>query len=137
VKHRAFTLIELLVALSLLTLVAGALFFSFGSYLRNWRQLVRQVNKLQVQNLVAERITTELRLAAELVAPLTTEEVRLKIGGETIAYAYQAGKVRRQKGGAVAYLTSEGEISALAFSYPASRAVTVQLDDISWVVTLQ
>jgi prepilin-type N-terminal cleavage/methylation domain-containing protein len=117
--RRGFTLVELVVALTLFALVAGAIFYSFGNYYRCWRKLTKQVAVLQVKNLVAERLTTELRA-----------------GDPTIAYSYEAGKVQRKKNGSIAYLTSPGEINGLAFSYPAEKMVVVTLDDLTWEVLI-
>jgi prepilin-type N-terminal cleavage/methylation domain-containing protein len=115
--RKGFTLVELVVVLTLLAMASGTIVFAFGSYWRSWRKLVRQAAVLQIKNLVAERITTELRA-----------------GDQTIAYSYQAGKVQRQKNGSVAYLTSPGEIGQLRLTSLAAKRVFVQLDDLSWEV---
>ncbi|MFA5113160.1 MAG: type II secretion system protein [Candidatus Margulisiibacteriota bacterium] len=115
--RRGFTLVELVVALTLFALVAGTITLAFGSYWRNWRKLTKQASLAQIKNLVAERITTDLRA-----------------GDPTIAYSYEAGKVQRRKNGTVAYLTSPGEIGRLLFTPLAAKRVVVQLDDLSWEV---
>ena len=115
--RRGFTLVELVIALTLFALVSGVIVLAFGSYWRSWRKLAKQVSIMQVKNLVAERITTDLRA-----------------GDQTVAYSYEAGKVQRKKNGTVAYLTSPGEIGQLRLTSPAAKMIVVQLDDLSWEV---
>ncbi|MCU0640887.1 MAG: type II secretion system GspH family protein [Candidatus Margulisbacteria bacterium] len=117
-KRSGFTLVELLVAMTLLVITTATISGALSRYLRNWRQLARQVNVLQVKNLVGERLTTELRA-----------------GDPTVTFSYEAGKVQRRKNGSVAYLTSAGEVDRLLITRPEAGRAFVVLDDLAWEVT--
>lgn len=65
-----------------------------------------------------------------------SEEVFIKNGAEIITYRLVSRKVRREKGAEAAYLTSEDEVSKLAFSYPAAGTVRVELNGIDWTASV-
>lgn len=131
-KSRGFTLVELVIALSLSAVLLAGIFFSFGQGIRNWRIIARSASNMQIKNLVAERITSDIRAAREVSAGSSSEEVVLKNETETIGYKLVDRKVRRRKGASGAYLTSEDEVRKLFFAYPAAGVVEVKLDDFAW-----
>ena len=123
-----------MVGLTLLTALVSGLFYSFGQGLRVWRKINERVAHLQIANIVAERICRDIRSSAVL-AGSNSAEVFLKIGGEGGSYKLVDSKIRRKKGSTTAYLTDDGEIKRLAFSYPAVGAVNVSIDDLSYLVS--
>jgi len=131
-KKQGFTLVELMIALSLSAVLLAGIFFSFGQGIRNWRIIVKSASNLQIENLIAERITSDIRAASEISAGSSSEEVVLKNEIETIGYKLVDRKVRRKKGTSISYLTSEDEVRKLFFAYPAAGVVEVKLDDFAW-----
>lgn len=136
-RRPGFTLVELVIAMSLLTILLGGLFFALGHGLRIWRKVAREVDRQQISNLVAERICRDIRAAGEILPSSSSEEVVLKIGSEVISYKLVNSKVRRKKGSSVAYLTSEKEVGALSFSFPAAVMVGISVGGFSTHVSIR
>ena len=126
--RRGFTLVEMIVALALSMVLCGGAFYALGQGLRTWKRTVQKAERLQIENIVAERIARDIRAANEILSPSGSEEVVLKIEAETVSYRLINRKVRRKKGAAAAYLTSEDEIKRLSFAYPENGAVETALD---------
>jgi prepilin-type N-terminal cleavage/methylation domain-containing protein len=130
---KGFTLVELIVALTLMTALVGGMMYSFGSGLRNWRKISNRASSLQIKNIIAERLCSDVREAA-LQTGSTSDEIFLKIGPDLVSYKLIERKIRRKKGAGTAYLTSEDEIKKLGFSYPNAGLACITLDDISFNV---
>ena len=131
--RRGFTLVELLIALTLLAMLLGGSLCALGGGLRNWRKIGGRAATLQIENIVAERLCGDVRGSA-IMTGSTSTELFLRLGPDTVSYKLEAGKVRRQKGGSSASWTSEGEIKALTFAYPAANQVLIGLDGNSFLV---
>ncbi|MBN3033038.1 MAG: type II secretion system protein [Candidatus Saganbacteria bacterium] len=129
--RRGFTLIELVIALTLLMFLAGVMFPAFARSFRNWRKLAARSGDLQTRLIVAERLCREIR-SATLLAASGSDEVFLRLGGETISYKLVGNKVRRKKGASSAYLTTDNEVRRLAFAYLSDGRVAVALDDLAF-----
>jgi hypothetical protein len=126
--------VELIIALGLTSILIVGTFYAFGQGLRLWRETTLKFERLQVKNLVAERITRDIRGAKGWGEASSAEELILKTAAETISYKLKNKKVNRKRGEDSAYLTSAGEIKKLKFSYPAAGQVAVTLDDFSFRV---
>lgn len=135
-RKTGFTLIELTVAVSLSMILTTGMFFFLGQGIRNWKKITQSAAATQVENIIAERITTDIRFGREIMAASGSEEVFIKNGAEIITYRLVSRKVRREKGAEAAYLTSEDEVSKLAFSYPAAGTVRVELNGIDWTASV-
>lgn len=126
--RRGFTLVELVVSMTLMVILAGGMLFAFGQGMRNWRKVARHSERLQIENIIAERITNDIRCAAEILAGSGSQEIVLKIDSDPVSYKLVERKVRRKS----AYLTCEDEIKKLSFSYPSPGMIEVMLDDFTW-----
>jgi prepilin-type N-terminal cleavage/methylation domain-containing protein len=131
--RRGFTLVELLISLTLLAMLLGGLLYALCGGLRNWRKISGRAVTLQIENIVAERLSSDVRGSA-IMTGSTSTELFLQLGPDTVSYKLEAGKVRRKKGSSTAYWTSQGEIKALTFSYPAANQVLIGLDGSSCLV---
>lgn len=134
-RRSGFTLVELIISLSLMAVLMGGMFFAFGQGWRAWKKVVQNCERHQVEGLVAERIAREARAASEVLAGSGSAEVMLRVGPEIISYKLVEGKVRRKKGASSAYLTCEGEIQSLSFSYPSVDMIRIVLNRQSFCVS--
>ena len=128
-RENGLTLVELIIALTLFTVLAGSVFYAFGSELRLWRKIAEKCQREQVANLAAERICHDIRAASEILAASASEELQLRVGSENISYRLVNYKIRRQKGSSIAYLTNEREVEKLIFSYSSGNLVEVTVGD--------
>ena len=135
-QRRAFTLVELIIVMTVLVSFMGAAFFSLGQVRRSWSLAAYQHEQQHIIYTVAERITADIR-AASLPLPSSSQEAKLQVGADIISYRIANQKVRREKNGTAAYLTSENEIETLTFSYPSAGSIQVMLGDLSFYVTLR
>jgi prepilin-type N-terminal cleavage/methylation domain-containing protein len=135
--RKGFTLIELLISMALLSTLTGTLFFCFGQGLRSWRKMVIKCENAQVSNIIAERIARDVRSSSAILPQSSSEEVYLRSGADTLSYRLSADKIGRRKNLSTAYLTSDGEVERLSFSYPASNEVIVTVGDYTWNVSIR
>ncbi|MDD5593144.1 MAG: type II secretion system protein [Candidatus Margulisbacteria bacterium] len=123
---RGFTLVELVIALTLMAALAGSVFYSFGTGLRAWRKIAGSAQKLQIENITAERLGREIR-SGSILSGSTSQEIFIKVGPDVVSYRLVENKIRRKKNGGSAYLTSDGEIARLSFDYPAAGLAEVSI----------
>ena len=135
--RRGFTLIELIISLSLMVMLTGSMFFALGQGMRGWRKAGCKISKLQIKNMLAERITGDLRFASQVLTGSGSQEMLLKVGPDQIGYKLVEGKVRREKGATSAYLTCEDEVKKLSFSYPSADQVQIVVDELTWKICLR
>jgi prepilin-type N-terminal cleavage/methylation domain-containing protein len=120
---KAFTLIELLIATSLITVVLmSVLYFSISSVRLIMRSAVNAKSS-QVTRFVADRIYRDIIQSTG--ASAASSSGKLMIG--RISYEFRDKKVRREEGNDIYYLTTEGEISGLKFSYPTPKLVRIEI----------
>lgn len=130
--RQGFTLVELIVSMTLMVILAGGMLFSFGQGLRSWKKVARCSERLQIENIIAERITSDIRCATEILTGSGSQEIFLKIDSDLVSYKLVEHKVKRMS----AYLTCEDEIKKLSFSYPSPGKVQVMLDDFAWKTSI-
>jgi len=134
---KGFTLVELMVSLFLFTFFLSIFFLGLGAGLRFFDKVVKKAGNKQVENLVRERMVQEVRTAEEILTGSGSCEIKLKVGSAVISYGWKEGKVWRKKNGYLAYLTNEGEINLLTFSYLSKNIVAINLGGISTLVSLR
>ncbi|MFA4967689.1 MAG: prepilin-type N-terminal cleavage/methylation domain-containing protein [Candidatus Margulisiibacteriota bacterium] len=127
-KRSGFTLIEILVALSLAAIVFLAGFMLLSSYLKTYKILSADIERLQIRQFVLTRIVKEVR-SADSIKNSTPACLTIKNGTSVISYELIGGKVRRKKDSTSAYLTEAGQVNKLAFSYPGAGLVMIEVDD--------
>lgn len=127
--RKGLTLVELIVVMSLFVLFVGTFVSAFGQGLRSFKSVADQTEKLQIKNIVAEKMTNDIRSASAVLPASTSSEVFLQVDTGVISYCLNASKVRRKAGGSTAYLTNENEIKQLNFAYPGSGLIQVALDE--------
>ncbi|MFA4844557.1 MAG: prepilin-type N-terminal cleavage/methylation domain-containing protein [Candidatus Margulisiibacteriota bacterium] len=131
---RGFTLVEAIIALSLTALIFTVIFGALGTGVRSWRLVVRKNALAQIETNLAERVTIDIRSASAVLCGSTSQEVFLQVGSENVNYRLVDGKVRRRAGSWSAYLTSEGEIGRLTFSYPEPGLIRIALNKAEFTV---
>jgi len=119
------TLIELLVAISLAAILLTAVSSFFWRSVKSWEIIAVKYGRQQASRPCLARIERDIRSASQVITSSTTEEVSLISGGEVISYRLIEQKLRRKKGASSAYLSSEGEIGDLVFSYPSAGSVII------------
>ena len=124
---RGFTLVELIVSLLIFSVLLSGIFYALSTELRFWQRVVTVAEKQQIANAVLARMIRDIRGAKEIAPGSNNNKLILKTGSEQIEYSFSAGKVKRKKNNYSSYLTTKGDIQSLAFSYPASKLVEVQL----------
>ncbi|KPJ66705.1 hypothetical protein AMJ44_08010 [candidate division WOR-1 bacterium DG_54_3] len=127
-ERKGYTLVELIIALSLFATLLGGIFYAWGVELNFWKRAVASVEKQQIANMVLARIVSDIRNAEELLPASDDHRLLLKIGSDAIEYSLVGQKIRRKKNSYSAYLTSEGELKALSFSYPDARLVEIKVE---------
>ena len=128
-RKNGFTLVELIVSLTIFALLLGCMFYAFGVELRFWDKIVMKSEKQQIANIVITRMTQDIRSAAKILAGSNSDKLLLMVGSDTIEYSLTNDKVRRKKNNYSSYLTMEGDIEQLSFSYPTAKLVEINIDD--------
>ena len=127
ILKKGFTLIEVLISMALAMIVLGSAFFATSTFLRTWRSGTASLEALQGGRIVLQRITDEVRNSRKIDPSSNTSKLILNYEGYNIAYDLKDGKVRREKGGGSAYLTEEGIVTSLNFSYPSQKLVEIKI----------
>lgn len=122
-KSKAFTLIELLIAASMISIISITLFYFTLSSIRLISRSEDLAKSMQSVRFIAGRISSDI--AQSSGAGTGSGQSRLNLGG--ISYEFRDGKVRREEGSDIYYLTTEGEIKGLKFSYPSSKLIKLEV----------
>jgi prepilin-type N-terminal cleavage/methylation domain-containing protein len=129
-RKKGFTLVELIISLTIFAILLTGIIYALGIELSTWKRIANASEKQQIENLILARITRDIRCAAQIFPASNPDRLSLKIGSDTIEYSFTNAKVKRKKNNYSSYLSIEGDIQALSFSYPATNLVEVRLDDI-------
>ncbi|MCX5726029.1 MAG: prepilin-type N-terminal cleavage/methylation domain-containing protein [Candidatus Saganbacteria bacterium] len=124
---KGFTLIEVLISMALTMIVLGSAFFATSTFLRTWRSGTASLEALQGGRIVLQRITDEVRNSRKIDPSSNPSQLISNFDGYNIAYDLKDGKIRREKGGGSSYLTEEGIVTSLNFSYPSQKLVEVKI----------
>jgi hypothetical protein len=108
-------------------IVLGSAFFATSTFLRTWRSDTASLEALQGGRIVLQRITDEVRNSRKIDPSSNTSQLILNYDGYNIAYDLKDWKIRREKGGGSSYLTEEGIVTSLNFSYPSQKLVEVKI----------
>ena len=127
-KRKGFTLVELIVSLTIFSLLLGSIFYALKIELGIWKRIVGSAEKQQIANMVLSRIVRDIRSAKELLPASTNQKLGLEIGSDTIEYDLLNHKIRRKKNNYSAYLTTQGELEELSFSYPKANLVEIKVE---------
>jgi len=122
-RSKAFTLIELLIATAMISVISFALFYFMLSATRLIAGSTDFAKSMQSVRFIAGRISTDIMQSGG--TGIDSSSSKLIIGN--ISYEFRDGKVRREEGSEVYYLTIEGEIKGLKFSYPSSKLIGVEI----------
>ena len=128
-KRGGFTLVELMISLSILTVLAGSMFYAFGVELRFWQKLTANMTEQQMVNNVMARIVSDIRSAREIVYSATGDDLILLVGQDRIEYSLTNQKLRRRKNNRSSYLTDIGEITAFSVAYPTTRLIEIKVNN--------
>lgn len=123
-RSKAFTLIELLIATAMVSMICAILFYFALSTARLISRSAEYAKSLQSVRFVAGRIASDIAQSGG--ADAGSGQNKLVIG--SISYEFMDNKVKREEGSDVYYLTIEGEISGLKFSYPSSKLIGIEID---------
>ena len=126
---KGFTLIELIISLTLAAIVFLSGTFLLSNYLRSSRKIETAASLIQLKQSVLAQITKDVR-SSDSIAQSTPAQLIIRYGASIISYDYANKKVRRKKDGSSAYLTEDGQINNLSFSFPKQGLVIINLDDL-------
>jgi type II secretory pathway pseudopilin PulG len=136
-QRHGFTLVELMIASTLtMVLLAGAL-FGLGQLLRSWRLAISQIENSQLEMIISERLSRDLRAAAVIMPGSGSQEVKLKIDNTIVIYAWEDQKVKYQQGSYTAFLTDQGDIKLLSFNYPAQATIGLTVGGLATLISLR
>jgi len=122
-SSNGFTLIELLIATAMISAISISLFYFAFSSIRLMFRTIDLSNADQAVRFTADRISSDIRQSSG--AGTGSGPYKLVIG--SISYSFLDNKVRRQEVSDVYYLTTEGEIKNLRFSYPSSKIIKIDI----------
>lgn len=122
-RSKAFTLVELLISMVLISIVTAAVFYFSLSSLKLSGRINDTAASLQITRSIISRISSDIIQSSGAGAGSTS---RLLILGD-ISYEFRDGKVRRQEGSDVYYMTTEGEIMQLQFYYSSNNLIKIEI----------
>jgi len=122
-RSKAFTLIELLIATAMISVICITLFYFALSTTRLISMSADHAKSMQSVRFIAGRISSDIMQSGG--AGIGSSSGKLMISD--ISYEFRESKIRREEGSEVYYLTIEGEIKGLKFSYPSSKLVGVEI----------
>ena len=122
-RSEAFTLIELLITTAMISAISISIFYFAFSSIKVIFRATDQSKALQAVRFVAARISSDIMQSSG--AGVGSDTDKLVIGN--ITYEFRESKVRREEGSDVYYMTTEGEIKGLKFSYPSSKLIKVEI----------
>jgi prepilin-type N-terminal cleavage/methylation domain-containing protein len=122
-RSKAFTLIEMLIATAMISVISITLFYFALSTTRLISRASDLAKSMQSVRFIACRISSDIMQSGG--AGIGSNPSKLIIGN--ITYEFRDGKVRREEGSDVYYLTIEGEIKGLKFFYPSSKLIGVEI----------
>ena len=122
-RSKAFTLIELLIATAMISVISITLFYFALSTTRLIARTSDLAKSMQSVRFIAGRISSDIMQSGG--AGTGSSSGKLMIGD--ISYEFREGKIRREEGSEIYYLTIEGEIKGLKFSYPSLKLIGVEI----------
>ena len=125
-KKSAFTLIELMISSSIACLLMAAMLFSLFTMLRAKDTIGREIDSLDSARYTIYRISSDIKNSKGVEPSSTGDRLVLAYDGKDISYDLVSGKVRRSVGASSSYLTEEGRITRLVFSYPSGVLVMIE-----------
>jgi type II secretory pathway component PulJ len=124
---RAFTLIEILIASSLGMIIAASAILIAFSFVKSYRVIDAEIDGIDSARMSITRIVSDIRGAGGIGSGSNDEALILDLGGKEIIYDLHDGKVRRSVDGTATYLTEEGRISKVGFSYPREKLARIEV----------
>lgn len=122
-KSNGFTLIELLVTTAMISVIFIAIFYFAFSSIRSMSRAIDLSRSQQTVRFVAGRISSDIMQSSG--AGTGSAPGKLVLGN--INYELMNNKVRREEGSDVYYLTTEGEIKGLKFSYLLTKLIKLEI----------
>lgn len=122
-KSKAFTLIELLIAATMASAICIAIFYFAFSSIRSMSRAADFSRSGQTARFLAGRMSSDIMQSGGALTG--SDSGKLMLGN--ITYEFLDNKVRREEGSDAYFLTVEGEIKKLVFSYPSSKLVRVEI----------
>jgi prepilin-type N-terminal cleavage/methylation domain-containing protein len=122
-KSTAFTLIELLIAVAMVSMLSITVFYFAFSSIRLMSRAVDLSGSGQTARFIAGRISSDVMQSGGAITG--SNSGKLILGGVT--YEFVDNKLKREEGNDAYFMTVDGEISNLKFSYPSSKLVGVEI----------
>ena len=116
-------MIELMVAMAMISVVIATIFYFMLSSTKLVSRAIDFSKSDQTVRSVAARISSDIIQSGG--AGVGSGPDKLILGN--ISYQFLNNKVRREEGNDVYYLTIEGEINGLKFSYPSSKLIKFEI----------
>ena len=124
---RAFTLIEILIASSLGMIIASSAILLAFAFVKSYRSIDAEIDSVDSARISIGRIVSEVRGASGIGAGSNDEALILDLASKEVTYDLHDGKVRRTVDGTATYLTEEGRVSKLSFSYPKGKLARIEI----------
>jgi prepilin-type N-terminal cleavage/methylation domain-containing protein len=125
-RKGAFTLIELMISSTIACLLMTIMLFSLFTMLRAKDTIGREIDSLDSARYTIYRISSDIRNSKGVGPGSTDDKLVLAYDGKDIFYDLANGKVRRSVGASSSYLTEEGRITRLVFSYPSAKLIMIE-----------
>lgn len=126
-RRSAFTLIELLIAMALSAAALSVLFVFVLTLLRSEDKLFLRLDSLEGARSSLFRMTLDVRDSKGISPGSSGERLVLSAGSGTVSYDLHSGKVRREVNGSSSYLTEEGRVCSLRFSYLNEKLIKIEI----------
>lgn len=131
-----FTLIELLISIPLYLLILLSVISLLLSAINVHKVIFKKSASLLDAVSVMNTITGEIRQSKQIDPLSSTNKLIVDFDTYIISYDYNNGKIRRTKNTSSQYLSADGNINSLLFSYPSAKIVKFEIKPCNSVCIL-
>jgi len=127
INKKGFTVIEMLIGICISGIILIPAFHILSSALLAIKIAARNSSNFQHAQSAITMIANDIR-AADCINPASTEKTLvISSGPDIILYDLASGKIKRSVNSYGQYITPDGVIKDLKFSYPFDRAVQTEI----------
>lgn len=122
---KGFTLIELMIGVSLSLLITGTIVFSMVHMTALQKRIALSASSSGNALSALGSIGMDIKSASEISPYSDENRLILCQGPDIISYEFSSGKVKKTNNGYVQYISADGKIKSLRFSYSPSGIVSI------------